>query len=462
MDYNVNILDYSIEDLRNSFKLDDGYTVDDVNITFKNILRIINQNEDLSEDKKEELLDFYYTAKVKLLQGAGGGGGLGGEVGGGLGGEVGGGLGGGLGGEVGGTDLGTQMSELKHLFKEMVSIMRYQQEQMVERDRREVEREKEREKREKRMAELSGDPQVLNNLISKNTLPVENNILLKDLDDDYIVRSAINQFGRKTVSYVLHFDTKFRKNYYISDNAKYTINLPIHMKNVISLSLKSLEYPNSTYLFDESRKSNTFTITNTALGVVSEIKIPEGNYDLTTFVTELNKIFANDFAGKYKIEISQYTGKTTISSTDFSPFTLDFGIEGKEIINCMGWYIGFRLQNYEGGNKYVSEAPSNFGSRTYIYFIVDDFQNNTYNKNIPVYENSLISNQNILAKIPVTVGSFNVQFDDQYSKTRKRYYLGPTNIKRLEIQIVDELNELVQLNHTDYSFSLEFECLYDY
>lgn len=438
MEYSTNILDYSIEDLRRSFKLSQNYTIDDVNDVFKSILRIIQNNESLQEEKKEELLDFYYTAKIRLVQHLAG-------------------TGDNTGDNVNDNTV-REMIELKYLFKEMsttmkdmISILREQKEKSDENDKmREI---------------LNGNRQILDNLISKNTLPVDNNILLKDNDDDYILRSAINQFGRKTISYILHFDTKFRKNYYISDNAKYVLTLPTPMKNVISLSLKSLEYPNSTYLFDESRRSNVFKIINTSiptLPVTYEIKLAEGNYDLTTFVTEMNKIFANDFAGKYKIEISQYTGKTTISSTDSSPFTIDFGIEGKEIINCMGWYVGFRLQKYEGSNKYISEAPSNFGSRTYVYFIVNDFQQNTYNKNIPVYENSVISNSDILAKIPVTVGSFNVQFDDQYNKTRKRYYLGPSNINRLEIQIVDELNELVQLNHTDYSFSLEFECLYDY
>ena len=47
------------------------------------------------------------------------------------------------------------------------------------------------------------------------------------------------------------------------------------------------------------------------------------------------------------------------------------------------------------------------------------------------------------------------------SSIRKRYYFGPVNISRLELQIVDSLGRTVDLNNMDYSMALNLICLYD-
>ena len=45
--------------------------------------------------------------------------------------------------------------------------------------------------------------------------------------------------------------------------------------------------------------------------------------------------------------------------------------------------------------------------------------------------------------------------------SRKRFYFGPVNISRLELQIVDELGRVIDLNNMDYSMALNLICLYD-
>jgi hypothetical protein len=56
-----------------------------------------------------------------------------------------------------------------------------------------------------------------------------------------------------------------------------------------------------------------------------------------------------------------------------------------------------------------------------------------------------------------------IAFDDgsdMVMKTRK--YFGPVNIDSLRITLLDEYGQVLQLNRTDYSFSLELEILYEY
>lgn len=77
---------------------------------------------------------------------------------------------------------------------------------------------------------------------------------------------------------------------------------------------------------------------------------------------------------------------------------------------------------------------------------------------------------NVLARISTNAVSGN-DFSNGLSLTnntvtndksiRKRFYFGPVNISRLELQIVDELGRIVDLNNMDYSMALNLICLYD-
>ena len=77
---------------------------------------------------------------------------------------------------------------------------------------------------------------------------------------------------------------------------------------------------------------------------------------------------------------------------------------------------------------------------------------------------------NVLARISTNAVSGN-DFSNGLSLTnntvtndksiRKRFYFGPVNISRLELQIVDELGRTVDLNNMDYSMALNLICLYD-
>ena len=47
------------------------------------------------------------------------------------------------------------------------------------------------------------------------------------------------------------------------------------------------------------------------------------------------------------------------------------------------------------------------------------------------------------------------------SSIKKRFYFGPVDIQRLELQILDEYGRVIDLNNMDYSMALNLVCLYD-
>ena len=70
-----------------------------------------------------------------------------------------------------------------------------------------------------------------------------------------------------------------------------------------------------------------------------------------------------------------------------------------------------------------------------------------------------ISKGNILAKVQIAHGKNTTGFEDSSDGTLKmREYFGPQDINRLKIQILDDYERIIDINKTDYSLTLEFEC----
>ena len=103
--------------------------------------------------------------------------------------------------------------------------------------------------------------------------------------------------------------------------------------------------------------------------------------------------------------------------------------------------------------------------------MVNDY-NNSVNNNFfigafPKY----VLNKNILARIPVTPApssttlqqpSQQLQQENQLTQHMEpRRYFGPVDIQRLHIQIYDEFGRILDINNSNYSICLTFQCLYD-
>jgi hypothetical protein len=139
------------------------------------------------------------------------------------------------------------------------------------------------------------------------------------------------------------------------------------------------------------------------------------------------------------------------------------------IVGNFGWILGYRMGIYKGSVAYISEGCYDAWGTKYLYIIVNDYNKNVNNFCIPSYNESM-GKTNVLARISTNAVSGS-DFSNGLSLTnntvtndssiRKRYYFGPVNISRLELQIVDELGRTVDLNNMDYSMALNLICLYD-
>jgi hypothetical protein len=293
-----------------------------------------------------------------------------------------------------------------------------------------------------------------------------------------VINSYPNPVADGTVNYLkrmvqltnLHLNSCFRENYYKSNPCDFFYTLPTSIQNTISIQLSSIELPNAWYLFSSVKANNVMKIQiNRDTAVVYEIVIPDGNYDITSLPHYLNTTYfylsdTETDLQYIKISINPNNGKTTICSEDCD---MTFSVYFNESINanimqCLGWMLGFRLANYLNMTSIVSEGLYDGGGDRYIYVSVEDFQNNVNENNIVCFDRSIL-NQHVIAKIPLINGKFSITSNDYngLSLSKIRKYNGPVNIRRLHIKLLDKYGEVIDLNNMDYSITFELELLYE-
>jgi len=126
-----------------------------------------------------------------------------------------------------------------------------------------------------------------------------------------------------------------------------------------------------------------------------------------------------------------------------------------------GWILGFRNGIYVGNLNYVSESIVDITGSKYIFLVVDDYNNSVNNSFYSAF-NSSILNKNILARISLQANNFNVLSQNNLGLiTTPREYFGPINLQTMNIQLLDEYGRIIDLNNMDYSFCLTLTTIYD-
>ena len=327
-------------------------------------------------------------------------------------------------------------------------------------------------------------------------------VIKKDGSDEYHT-NKINPLPKNTTSTLLNINTKFRKNFYETSATDFVLDLPEEFKNVVSITVVSVQVPNSNYTFCSSYGTNEFTVElfdlsgnlattdwDNTVRETKVIKIKEGIYTgpilqdyLNTNVFSIGELkrigckydgisrkfrFFRDFRAEEKGGMED-TGQVKRC------FNIDFRLnedKNRPIQMNMGWILGYRQQYYNWEEDYVDASGVNFkfdqgynpeavydnlGSR-YFILSIDDFNKNYSNTLSSPFTESVFNNETAIAKVPNNPNSVN--FDDIFYQSRRNYF-GPVNIKKIKIQLLDELGRVVDLNNNDFSFSIQIEQLYD-
>ena len=442
-DFDFNINNYTIPDIENFLGLNQDYTFNDVMKRKQNMITIIIDNKQYDKPYRKKLVDFMEESVVKVID------------------------------------------NIKKTIQQEGDFIEDYDKLLIETDEGKV------------INQTSTTSAGTKFVMNKNTVELDDIIGGKkqrvnpiETFQTNISRSNLNVVKRKTFNQTVMMNTLFREDYTSTMSTDFNIVLPTYFKNVLSLRLSSLQLPNVMYNISAANGNNIMYIEVDNGGPNGFVIMPDGNYDINSFVTVLQTQLNTQLSTtNFSVTYDQYTQKITITYND-PPLNPNFAmvfyaplpnydkyknlhkpdndyrknecVDISQIYKGLGWFMGYRKAEYTGATTYTTEAVYSSSPYEYIYFTLNDY-NMSQSQNIFGMFSKSILGDNILAIIPVTSNSFNICFDNGVNLLeKKREYYGPVNIQRLKIQLLNQYGEILDLNNMDFSFSLEFEIGYDW
>jgi len=324
---------------------------------------------------------------------------------------------------------------------------------------------------------------------------------------------AGNPINRKTVTKLYNVDSRFRDNYDNTTSTNYSVVIPEEQKGVIEMKLCDLELPTTYYPFNNANNNNYMWMKLTTAELEESyyyIYIPEGNYYFSNFVATVQSILiSSDFTiaplginfdlrydnpggvgeGTGLIQIGIF-GDTNIEANNNltngqTIINIELNFSAPPIPNMftsaliteptylliytqtspipinqkLGWMLGYRKGLYTGKISHISESILDIIGPRYLYLSVDDHRF-SINSNFKTCNSTNLPGT-IMARLSLKGAAFNIQSQNDFSVySEPRYYFGPVNISKLDIQLLDEYGRLIDLNNNDFSFTLRLTVIY--
>jgi len=302
-----------------------------------------------------------------------------------------------------------------------------------------------------------------------------NNAKIINTFQNDVAPGSINTLRQLTQTQYININSKYRNGAMLSSTTDFQISLPANINRVSEMEVTHVEFPTyGYYMFSSDLQNNIFWVQSQST-TPFEINILDGNYTPQQLVTYLNSIYFNPTNPYPLSNIQLYFNPTNFKysfevtgSTDFTLTFYNLDTKKLDVINTIGWQMGFMSPLYAysapDSGVLVAEMPVNLFSNRCIYLSLNDFQYNNNNSNLVVLKNSSCLDDFLLCKIVLPA----VVYDDvytEYAKTRlvsfPRKYNGPVNFKKFEIKLYDEDGNKVVLNGLDFSFTLKLTLVYE-
>ena len=312
------------------------------------------------------------------------------------------------------------------------------------------------------------------------------NINNNPLQYQRIPKDNINGYNKNKIVSSYVFNSQFRKNFLNTTPEDCEFQLPNSINNVISITLSGLQIKNTMFAFSSYKYTNKIYIEeDTSGGTIGGIvSIPDGNYDENSFPSVLEYcinsqiISDNESEHRFKVLIDPNTLFLTISN-DKNKFTIKTivdqninyrlndldaknNISTSNIVNTMGYQMGFRNIEYTNEKHYTTESNFNSQAYRYIYFSLNDFNNSDLDRTYGILPSENILDDNILAIIPLSSETFDKNYIDSGNYiNNKREYSIPINLRKIRIKLLDYLGDLINNNYNDFTFTLEITKIRD-
>jgi hypothetical protein len=274
--------------------------------------------------------------------------------------------------------------------------------------------------------------------------------------------------------YSMSLDSRFADTYYgpngrcvegscatgtNNGTSDFLIRLPSTVKNIMRISLASVELPEVEYLFSCKNGNLNFTVTVGA--TTKTLAITPGNYRQTDMAAEMAAVLnsaAGFGAGAFSVAVDTVTGLLSIQGP--APFTIAWQSDVQRIAERrtewgLGYYLGFRSRTVTstlgGLMKGVAIVRLQPAAYYLLQLMIPD--------QVEAITHRLQSGASIPAfgKLVLRDSWYHLQFDDNSNLLRKEYtFLTPINVSSVRARLVDAYGEVVDLADLDWSMTLEF------
>jgi len=340
----------------------------------------------------------------------------------------------------------------------------------------------------------------------------------KTIDKYGAERGALNPISMNTILKGVSIDSRFRENYYTTKSTELNINLPFRLDNVISYRIVGITLPLSFYNISQAYGNNVIQIVvYGSPNHTYDLILPDGCYNTTEYAlysssieTVINNLLINDPNSpnnqapfntpgtllSLRYIIDRTSGRSIFAQDQSIGGTVSYHFEiianvglnintgnvdesfERSLMLRLGWILGYRAAKYSSSNLNPPSPPTTqFGSIVsegicftkfplYGYLSIDDFNKNANDYFMTVFANS-ISLPNIISRINFTqffqaVGAFQAAQGESTSNAinREKRFFGPVTIQKLKITLYDDLGRVLDLNNMDWALELAFECVY--
>lgn len=279
--------------------------------------------------------------------------------------------------------------------------------------------------------------------------------------------------------HIVNIDSRFR-NTQSEPVSNFLYRFAHPYKNIIRVRLASVEIAYPWYNFSVAKNNLSFSIRayNAVDAIITmPVAIPAANYTITELQNTIQSVF-DTLAQKYgvfmKITIDPVTKKTKIENLgtaplpveggpiiEPSPFTLDFNIPEFEKRSSdwgLGYNLGFRSKSVFA--DYLDEETSLevfTVSPCPVDVIGDQYALLAINDYYTVEQRTNDNYVQAMAKIIATKNNNgSIIFDSGYTVlTNDFVFPSPTDLKQVQVQLLDPYGVPVDMNCFNYSISLE-------
>jgi hypothetical protein len=264
---------------------------------------------------------------------------------------------------------------------------------------------------------------------------------------------------RKTKRVTVLIDSRDRDYTKYPTPSQYVVDLPDHLYNVSSATLKSAELPSTYYVFAATRQNTSMTMV--VSGVSAVVTIPDGNYTFPTMATALQSALATAFpASSFTVTFSATTSECTIATNATSIAVAAANATNKPTpLSGLGYYLGFEVNKPTVGTAISGGASVTSTNIAYLspesYVVIDVTQLNNVGQATMFGAGG--PSGKVFAKVPICRADLQYNVYDK-QLTFNDYTPPIAKLDKLSIAVRLHDGTLVDFQGVEHSFTIELTC----